>query len=488
MSGIGRIGLALSGGGYRAAAFHLGALDLLHRAGLAESVGGLSTVSGGTITGAAWALSRARGEPFKDFHARLRGWLERTNVVDRAIEALEGPPPATPAGRRSLICAAASVYAGADLFGDARFAQARAAPIGDLVFNTTEFCQGIDFRFQTRGVVGNGKFPIAAAAIDGARLADIIAASSCFPGAFEPIGFPDDFVWQGAAPPTMPAGFSLMDGGIYDNQGTEALLLANERGAGLDTLLICDTDQKDEEFFFRPSTQPPRGIRLGMVWRLTQAAWAMTALGAAMLSIELFAGRIELALPWLLLTALAVASPLTYLWIRRKVRAAYPALAPLLWRLLRSLRISEAIGFVANRGASLFALAAKVFMKRVRTLGYDKLYRDAEYENRRIAALIYTLRDAAEGPDAPSAEQRAVSVRAHQMPTTLWFETPDQLRDLVACGQNTVCYRLLHLALGRDQALEKRLRPIWTALQSDPYALFDPSAATPAGETLAASG
>ncbi|MEO8498164.1 MAG: hypothetical protein ABI614_24120, partial [Planctomycetota bacterium] len=41
---LGPIALALSGGGYRAAAFHLGTLRTLHEAGLLQSVDVLSTV------------------------------------------------------------------------------------------------------------------------------------------------------------------------------------------------------------------------------------------------------------------------------------------------------------------------------------------------------------------------------------------------------------------------------------------------------------
>ncbi|MGA7938035.1 MAG: hypothetical protein WCA35_31085 [Kovacikia sp.] len=41
-----RIGLALSGGGYRAAAFHLGTLAYLHQIGLLQQLRRLSTVCG----------------------------------------------------------------------------------------------------------------------------------------------------------------------------------------------------------------------------------------------------------------------------------------------------------------------------------------------------------------------------------------------------------------------------------------------------------
>lgn len=64
-----KIGLALSGGGSRAIAFHLGCLRALHEAGLLERVIVLSTVSGGSVIGALYAASN---EPFPEFEARVR--------------------------------------------------------------------------------------------------------------------------------------------------------------------------------------------------------------------------------------------------------------------------------------------------------------------------------------------------------------------------------------------------------------------------------
>jgi NTE family protein len=51
-----RVGLALSGGGYRAAAFHLGTLRKLKELGALDKVDVLSTISGGSITGAAYCI------------------------------------------------------------------------------------------------------------------------------------------------------------------------------------------------------------------------------------------------------------------------------------------------------------------------------------------------------------------------------------------------------------------------------------------------
>src|SRR3954452_19907026 len=51
-----RLAIALSGGGYRAMLFHLGALKRLNEFGLLSVMDRMSTVSGGSITGAALSI------------------------------------------------------------------------------------------------------------------------------------------------------------------------------------------------------------------------------------------------------------------------------------------------------------------------------------------------------------------------------------------------------------------------------------------------
>jgi NTE family protein len=69
------IGLALSGGGSRAMAFHLGCLRALNDVGLLEQVKVLSTISGGSVIGAYYAYAPARS--FTEFEADIRGFLRR---------------------------------------------------------------------------------------------------------------------------------------------------------------------------------------------------------------------------------------------------------------------------------------------------------------------------------------------------------------------------------------------------------------------------
>lgn len=86
-----RIGLALSGGGARAIAFHLGCLRALHQFGILQRVQVLSTVSGGSVIGALYA---ANDEPFPAFEARVRAALHRGlagPTIRTALLTLEGP-------------------------------------------------------------------------------------------------------------------------------------------------------------------------------------------------------------------------------------------------------------------------------------------------------------------------------------------------------------------------------------------------------------
>lgn len=85
-----RIGLALSGGGFRAAAFHIGVLKRLEELRVLHRVEVLSTVSGGSITGALYALrcsqrGGAAGDyPVDELVAEMRPFLAR-NLRARAL-------------------------------------------------------------------------------------------------------------------------------------------------------------------------------------------------------------------------------------------------------------------------------------------------------------------------------------------------------------------------------------------------------------------
>lgn len=103
-----------------------------------------------------------------------------------------------------------------------------------LCLNATELSRGIAFRFQNFNVFGNYYYKISDELKKNIKIADAIAASSCFPLAFEPKVFPHDFfddhgsdAFKNYLTTIDPEiGIGLMDGGIVDNQGIGSVINA----------------------------------------------------------------------------------------------------------------------------------------------------------------------------------------------------------------------------------------------------------------------
>jgi NTE family protein len=72
-----RLGLALSGGGYRAAAFHLGVLRKLNTLKILDKIDVISTISGGSIIGAYYVLNRNN---FESFEASFKQNLQKSCI------------------------------------------------------------------------------------------------------------------------------------------------------------------------------------------------------------------------------------------------------------------------------------------------------------------------------------------------------------------------------------------------------------------------
>lgn len=86
-----KIGLALSGGGARAMAFHLGCMRALHDRGILTRVSVLSSVSGGSVIGALWAYSDGS---FEDFEVEVRQYLKKgftKGILIQSVFSIETP-------------------------------------------------------------------------------------------------------------------------------------------------------------------------------------------------------------------------------------------------------------------------------------------------------------------------------------------------------------------------------------------------------------
>lgn len=509
------LALALSGGGYRAAAFHLGLLDTLHRLDLLKSVRVLSTVSGGTFTGLKYALSAAEGDDFEKFYRECHGFLAETNVIGGALAGLQDRQVPPFAGQMpSLIRGAARVYASPSMFGDKTFdalLSDRTSHLKELSFNATEFRTGNYFRFQRSesagAVIGNRRLAVKKSVARMIRLADIAAASSCFPAAFEPIRFPDDFLWpqdldrvRGTLGANFAACVALMDGGIYDNQGVDSILQTYRRaGNRLGLVIISDTSQRSASLFeFKPERRRGR-LTLGVIVKLAWAVFFVAVVTALALLFE-WLRSVAAAGPRLshvflygvpLLLSACVAGVLY--WGRRRLREGQESVARMttleLWPYLRHLTVPELFELVNSRAKSLVALTASVFMKRVRELVYRDISVYEKYKDRHFSNLIYDLDDTGKFADAvvaelaPTEQFRRLAVAAEDVDTSLWLKGPEDLRNLIACGQVTTCFNLLRYVLekrarqlgtagSREAEIYGRAVTLWRQLKDDAYSLL----------------
>jgi hypothetical protein len=132
--------------------------------------------------------------------------------------------------------------------------------------------------------------------------------------------------------------------------------------------------------------------------------------------------------------------------------------------------VNQFIDMMELRISSLFALASSIFMRRIRRLVYRSVMGDDLFKGKTVPTLIYNLMEADtfQGPLEwlnPSRAACEVASAADKLPTTLWFTAPDQLPHLIACGQMTICRKLLlHiLKLGGDDpdAIPHHLRPLF---------------------------
>lgn len=535
---LGEIALGLSGGGYRAAAYHLGLLDLLQRLDLLRDVTSLSTVSAGTISGASYATAlaafnavhfppsaddaarpptadddyemfRASPRGYRQWYESLYQFLDQVNVVEESLVVLD-KRLGTASGRTpKLIAAAAEIYEQRLLPG-ATMGTLLADPrmhLREITFNATDFRAGLGFRFQktaTKGISGSYVHRIPPDVLKQIRLADVVAASSCFPAAFEPLGFPDDFAWddleqsrkelnEGHATAPFDRPIPLMDGGIADNQGIESLLnVFGRKNATLPGLVfISDTDIYDYELYRFP--KPAEGwvhwltswftvgeaLRIGTFLVMFFLAWAAWLAGstADMFSPWMYASCIATPLLlWSILAVLPLAGwDLTIGEAQRGVDGVVRGHPIDVEAWVSQFNLTQLGESFALRTGSLLSLATGVYLKQIRSRVYDHLFSHPKLKGSISVSLIHELRKkspqaAAEQWPQISPALLAVVDRAAKMPTTLWFSPGEEpaIRDVVACGQISALYNLIeHLDKLRELGAspdERKLRERLDAL------------------------
>ena len=243
------VGLALSGGGSRAIAFHLGCLRALHDLNLLSRVQVISSVSGGSVISAMYAYSN---DSFREFDARvvelLSGGLHRdifrevfrpasigkllqvrvaasASFLFRMVVRLaragvrpgvaprHDPPPVRTFSRTEAF---RDVIA-RSLFRD-KIVRDVVRDSLHTVINATELRTGSAFRFGSRQ---SGCWRFGTIDPEEALVADAVAASAAYPALLPALERRYRFTKNGQT--TKPTRVLLTDGGVFENIGVSPM-------------------------------------------------------------------------------------------------------------------------------------------------------------------------------------------------------------------------------------------------------------------------
>lgn len=217
-----RIGLALSGGGFRAAAFHLGVMRRLAQLGILEHIDLFSCVSGGSIAGATVVKNWADPARLDILERYLRTHsIAVSSVIGGVLDPFE-----------SRLDKLATTY-DRDLFQGATLDALAGGP--RIYLNATNLATGNMFFFvagggglsemgeHELGVVAAPMFPVCRA----------VAASSAFPPVFPPLRLDASSYAHASSVEYV----TLTDGGVYDNMGINPVVRARN---ALDYVIVSD--------------------------------------------------------------------------------------------------------------------------------------------------------------------------------------------------------------------------------------------------------
>ena len=530
------IGMTFSGGGYRAATFDLGTLSFLNSVKLKDGgtlldcVVALSSVSGGTIPAMKYMLAKARGQDVDKMVEELFKFLCEVDLVDHALNGLskEKTNP-----ELSSIKIMADIY-DKHLFGETTlgeiFDNFDKIPVKDYTALATDFDSSLPFRFRvfdktidSSCVFGNFDHRITLEDARKITPGEAMACSSCFPSGFEPMMFPEDFKFYSQLTDKKKykkevvnkkgekewRGFGIMDGGVSDNQGIESIEYAEERlhkaftenrapdSMVLDLVIVSDVSSPDMKSDYAPNKEMlPNWVNNLTFGRLRNYGLISEVVIIILFALALVLGNgfwTGVTSVFLVIATLANAiGCLTKKKIHQLISETFIGNRA---KFVNQLKFSSLEAMLMNRAKSVIMMTSEVFLKRLRQLNYNKLYKNKAWENRVFSTAVYELK-----PDkisgrinnklprhlVPSDAIQQNSEKAASMGTTLWF-TPEEIADgmpqaLLADGQYTACFNLLdHLDQIRGNNtnvtpdtiqllndIEPQLLEAWEKFQKDP--------------------
>ncbi len=489
-----KIALSFSGGGYRAASFHLGTMSYLNRLSWGGSplllqVKMISTVSGGTIPGVIYALQKQEDKTFQEIYQFLFNNLKELDILKLSFIKLSAQGNWNNATkRRNIINAFAEIYDEHFTFGktleEFRHIDSH---LEAVVFNSTEFNNGLNFRFRNKGKPnGSAKVKVPYDVAVEIKLADVLASSSCFPGGFEPMVWPEDFRHATSLKLNSFASQSqsvgLMDGGIYDNQGLESILKYNAKNGELpyfDLIIVSDVSSpnmthfqpsKPKDNWFAMSTfqefvKYNKWLNIGMFLLIITLlilpfikGYQVNFLTGICLGSSLFLGTFFIFKLWIQNIAIIKIRKIFRQMIGSNFEFYKSKIGPLS---IAKVPFGTLSVLLKDRVASLSILMHEVFLKVVRRFNYNKLYENDAYKLRRITTLIRGLieqdfarykgsltdNDDATYDNFVGANITNTVREASGFGTTLWFTETEGMNEvlhkLIATGQLTMCFNMM---------------------------------------------
>jgi NTE family protein len=263
--------LCLSGGGYRAALFHLGAIRRLNELGVLSRIAIVSSVSGGSILNGLLAgrwnsLIRDGGGVFQNFDEQVGQPLRQFCATDIRTNLIIGHrlnPVNWFALANSLLSVSGNTLARSyqSLFGGTLLQALPSSGVTTprFVFCATSMNTGACWHFHSGPEGRMGDFYTGYAPTDDVSLAEAVAASSAFPLAFAPfllyrsrmkeISRVDPWgqlrPLSGKRRTIEYETIHLTDGGVYDNLGVEPVwsfmstLLSSDGGLPFESVATC---------------------------------------------------------------------------------------------------------------------------------------------------------------------------------------------------------------------------------------------------------
>ncbi len=502
------IAISFSGGGYRATAFHLGILTYLsskkfNDISLLERTRILSTVSAGTFTGVKYAATIKKGGTIKDCYKSMYGFMSDCDLVSRTLEYLSDDSNWEGEKQRTLINAFAAVYHRefeSETFG--LLWEENPIHLKEIYFNATEFNFALPFRFHKsektgakEDFIGNKKIHIPVDVAKEIRLSDIIAASSCFPFGFEPINFPDDFMYPGAdklndkslLPHNVYDGdkieypIGLMDGSIDDNQGVDAVVTAEERmkqypedlkkfcsddNKAVDLYIVSDVSPPLMESYIRSTTDKIPGIGKWTFESLRYFGLSSASFGIAAILFAFYFDTKVSVIALSILGTLGLVTALVLLIFSKGItglthKLGVPGYVVKRLKHFDRLQFGTLYNLFVNRRRSGMKLVSDVFIRQMKWFSFERIYGDRAWKPRVVMNATRKLIEAEVvkrkkkhdylSPELlePGEEIILATAKANSMRTTLWFTTEElagnknMLDTIIACGQFTTCFCLL---------------------------------------------